>query len=732
VQQKLKTSGQDIKRLGLQWAATLLLLSLIGISAKPNRTPGDEAQLPPSLQQWDKGSSIPLKESSKSLKSGVDHYINEKYSAALEALPGEQEAKASLLGDYILFYRGKSYLVMERGQEALNSFRLLQNNFPNSSLNRDAIIGECQALLKAKDPMAALAILTKPGIDVNLEILYYEARALHEAGEKEKAIELYLQVYSNDPTTQFSPPAMRYLLKLSPGALAGGRNYGARLQRADNLLKDGNARDARVLLLGLGRVPAPDSNSSQKRNLLFGEAEYRLGKTTAALPYLRKITAADPELHAKAIYLEAVCYRKLDKEQTFLALRDKALKLYPKSPHTEELCYSVATYFDVNYDPSSARKAYQVLNDAFPKGRHAERALWKLALTSYFEKQFDQAALGFWNYLLAYPNPSSASSAMYWMGRCFDKLGDSGRAKYLYGRVQTLANNSYYGQRAREAEVSLIEQADPVTSPEPGINFNQVIQTCDSIQLPPVFILEPEGDSLQVLVRARELAAAGLPDLALHELRWGSRRQPKYDDALLYLMSRIYETKEDHSNSIACLRRAFPDHSSRPADSLPKEVWQLLFPLRHWEIVSSRAARTRVDPALIFGIIRQESGFDEQARSRADARGLMQILPSTGRKLARQASFARYNSKKLYQADANIILGTQHLASLLRQYGRDELALAAYNAGDTRADRWLKEFGTVDMAEFVELIPFNETRNYVKQVLSNKAHYNLQIAWATR
>jgi soluble lytic murein transglycosylase len=663
---------------------------------------------------------------------GVDLYLNERYSAALQALPDEQEAKTSLLGDYVMYYRGKSHLSTEQGEEALNCFRLLQNQFPNSPFFQGALIGECQALLKMRKPMDALAVLTRPGIDVNLETLYYEARALHEAGEKGKAIEFYLQVYSKDPSPRFSQLAIRYLLELSPGALSGSRNYVARLQRADTLIQDGNAHDARVLLLALGRARAPDSPSLQKRNLLLGEVEYRLGRTTAALPYLRKVTAADPELHARAIYLEGVCCRKLKREQAFLALRDKALNLYPKSLHTEELCYSVATYFDVNYDPSNAREAYQVLYDSFPKGRHAERSLWKLALASYFEKKSGEAALRFWNYLLAYRHPSSASSAMYWMARCYAKIGDIGRAKYLYGRVRALTNYSYLGQLAREGEESLEKQSDPEASPAPVIDFNQVVQTCDSIQLPPALMPEPEGTAMQVLVRARELANTGLPDLALNELRWGSRRNLKYDDAFSYVMSRIYEAKEDYISTIASLRRAFPDHSSRPRDSLPKEVWQLLFPVRHWEIISAQAEKTGVDPALILGVIRQESGFDENARSKANARGLMQILPSTGRRLARQARIARYSATKLYQADANIILGTRHLASLLKQYGREELALAAYNAGDTRADRWLKEFGPVDMPEFVELIPFSETRNYVKQVLTNKAHYNLQIASAAR
>ena len=181
----------------------------------------------------------------------------------------------------------------------------------------------------------------------------------------------------------------------------------------------------------------------------------------------------------------------------------------------------------------------------------------------------------------------------------------------------------------------------------------------------------------------------------------------------------------DYIGAISALRRAFPDYNNRPFGSLPEEVWETLFPLRHWGIISEQAAKAKIDPNLVLGLIRQESAFNENARSKANARGLMQILPSTGRKLARQARITRYNSKKLFQAETNIILGTRYFAFFLQQYGKPELALAAYNAGDSRVKRWLKEWGDLDMAEFVEQIPFAETRGYVKQVLSNRARYDV-------
>jgi soluble lytic murein transglycosylase len=717
-----------------QWLSVLLGICIVFTGFSPAGTPAIlegkrslSAQLPLVLRQWTKPENLIPTESLKALKNGFDLYFNQQYASALDALPAEQDAKAAAVVDYVLLYRAKSKFMLERYKEALDDFRKLEKQYPASSLTADGLIGQCQSLLELNNPESAIAILDSRKIDETSESLYCQARAQDQGGDKEKAIALYLRLYSKYPTSKSSPLAERDLRSLSPGALSGARNYAARLQRAENLMKANELRSARLLLAALGRVSAPDLSSSQRRILLSADVEYRLGRTATALSHLRKVTADDPSIHTRALYLEGVCNRRLDRVQTLLSLRDKALKLYPSSPSTEELCYSVATYFDVNYETAKARESYKILYQAFPKGRHSERSLWKLSVFSYLGKEYNEAAAGFWNYLRAYPNPLSAGPAIYWLGRCCEMLGLPGNARYLYGRTQALANNSYYGQRSLEAKASLPNSGNVEILPVSGIDFNQVVTMCDGIRLPSIQFAEPDDDGIRIVERARQLAAAGLHDSAIKELQWGIRNYPRNSDALNYIISRIHELNEDYSEAISSLRRIYPEYTVQ-SPALPDEVLLLLFPLHYLEFISAQASRTQTDPALILGLIRQESAFEEKARSKANARGLMQILPATGRRLARQARIARYNSQKLFQAETNIALGTRFLDSLLRKYGKTELALAAYNAGESRVDRWLKEFGGEDMPLFVEMIPFYETRNYVKQVLSNRAYYGLRVS----
>ena len=161
----------------------------------------------------------------KFFKQGVDAYLNKRYDSALDLLPGEQEAKTTSVADYILLYRAKTNLMMERDKEALEGFRLLEKQYPESPLLQDALLGQCQALLKMQDAPSALSVLNNPRLRKNSDALYYQARAFELAGQREKATELYLQLYAGYPKAEFAALAERNLLALAPAALKGKRSY---------------------------------------------------------------------------------------------------------------------------------------------------------------------------------------------------------------------------------------------------------------------------------------------------------------------------------------------------------------------------------------------------------------------------------------------------------------------------------------------------------------------------
>jgi soluble lytic murein transglycosylase len=190
-----------------------------------------------------------------------------------------------------------------------------------------------------------------------------------------------------------------------------------------------------------------------------------------------------------------------------------------------------------------------------------------------------------------------------------------------------------------------------------------------------------------------------------------SKKQPR----LRPLLMQEYFNNQAYGRSLAVANQL-------PSSQSERNLYR--FPLAYWEMIQQKAQERELDPYLILALIRQESLFDPQARSPATALGLMQLLPSTASRLAKQIGISPPSNEQLFHPEINLALGTQYLRDLLQHYSNDWFkAIAAYNAGEAAVDRWEKEILTDDAEEFVERIPYLETRGYVKLVLRNHRIY---------
>ncbi len=171
------------------------------------------------------------------------------------------------------------------------------------------------------------------------------------------------------------------------------------------------------------------------------------------------------------------------------------------------------------------------------------------------------------------------------------------------------------------------------------------------------------------------------------------------------------------------MKRAYPQYMAAGGEQLPPELLKVLFPVDYWPLIRRYAAERHLDPYLIAALIAQESTFTADVKSAANAYGLMQILPSTGRHYARTLHLPRFSLRMLTTAETNIRMGTAYFADLVKQFGGAHFALASYNAGENRVSRWIAERPGVDPEEFIDDIPFPETQNYVKKILGTAEDY---------
>jgi soluble lytic murein transglycosylase len=169
-----------------------------------------------------------------------------------------------------------------------------------------------------------------------------------------------------------------------------------------------------------------------------------------------------------------------------------------------------------------------------------------------------------------------------------------------------------------------------------------------------------------------------------------------------------------------------PNYFSAELHQLPRPVWERLFPRPYWDDLKRNAQLNQLDPFLVASLIRQESEFNPGAVSRANAMGLMQLLPHVGRGVAREEKIRHFSTDELFMANINLQLGTRYFKHMVDHYhGQVEYALAAYNAGEDRVDAWRSSGDFKDVEEFVESIPFTETREYVQAIMRNAVLYKL-------
>jgi soluble lytic murein transglycosylase len=189
-------------------------------------------------------------------------------------------------------------------------------------------------------------------------------------------------------------------------------------------------------------------------------------------------------------------------------------------------------------------------------------------------------------------------------------------------------------------------------------------------------------------------------------------------------MGLVYSRTGELRRGINAMKRAYPQYIASGGDQLPVEMLKVLFPVAYWETLKKHATAHGLDPYMVAALTAQESTFDPQIRSHANAIGLMQVLPSTGRRYARRLGIRKFSAGSLTNPEINVRIGTAIFSDLVDRFGGGaHLALASYNAGEGAVSRWVSERPGIDRDEFIDDIPYPETQNYVKRIVGTAEDY---------
>jgi len=404
---------------------------------------------------------------------------------------------------------------------------------------------------------------------------------------------------------------------------------------------------------------------------------------------------------ARRLYVLAEMARGRDDDEQHDKLLDDLRAQFPQSKWLEEALLSSYNMHLLRKEYDKAIQCAKDMYQLFPKSRYAPYLHWKAAwLTLRAGNNAGQIEL--------YPASAETPNALYWRGRLLEEENDPGRAKAYYSRLESTFLHYYYADLARERLENLREVS---------VLRVPLLDRVSTVEKPA--IEDIPADDFHI-ARARLLANAGLVDFATAEILAQSNKASWAPLAV----ADLYDSIGMNYRALQVLKRAFPGYYTFDLKDLPRQYWSILFPQPYWEEIQRYATRNGLDAFLVASLIRQESEFNPGAVSHADAYGLMQLLPKVGKNVAKELKIRRFSTPQLLDPDINIQLGTRYFRQLTDQFGGSvEYALASYNAGSDRVQDWRNQGKFRDVYEWVESIPFTETREYVQAILRNASIY---------
>ncbi len=561
-----------------------------------------------------------------------------------------------------------------------------------------ARLGAAAALQQIRQNARRVTLLTEAASvcrQDHADVLLDLAEALLAQGSRDEALTRLEEIERVYPT---SPQAQSAAAQIASLLLPGGdhpqrsvrQDFERRFARAKALL-DGGQRSAALTELRKLRVHKGIEQDADEVQLALARALSRTSVREAKLAL-----ASVPESSAQTGEARLLLARLAPEAERPARLNEVAAQ-FKGTPVAEEALYSLATFFQKDALFTEAAPYYRRLVDEFSDGPYAETAAMRAAFESLRVGRAAEAAAPLETMARRAKSPAGF---LYWAGMARLRNGEADRGAVLLNETADRFRNTWYGSLAA-SELSRL----PKTTAAAKVSGVGAAWPSEELPGP-------------VKARLRQLLLVGFDAEAIDEIKALGPTSAAFEARAL-----IEADRGELRNAIVYMKRARPEFISAEIKDLPAHVWTTIYPLKHGESLKAAALRENLDPALVAALVCQESTFDERAKSVVGARGLMQIMPYTGRPLARELG-VRFTPKILNEPETSLTFGTRYFRQMMERFdSRPEAALAAYNAGPHRVDKWLAPNPQIRSDEFAESIPFSETRAYVMIILGARDQY---------
>jgi soluble lytic murein transglycosylase len=648
---------------------------------------------------------------------GHAYLLDHKYPDAVNAFHSADEAGKSL-DDYADYLTAQAYLQNNKLPEAEMVLSQFVQKHPESIFVQSVPVLQANLFLQEGDPQAALRVLDAhrgEAIANKADFQLAAAKADLMAGRSTEAQQQFRRVYLNFPLSGEATQARAQLV--SSGTLSSLPPE-ERRHHADALYAAGRYSDAEEEYRSL----AGDSSlgESERNGLLVAAANCDWKLKRLNKQELERLPDTTDEAGARRQYLLMELARGKDDTETQQLIVEQMKTRFPSSPWLAEALYSSGNMYLLRKDFPRAIVYYGELARRFPRScesphtgpcsNYSPSSHWRAAWLNYRIGEYSEAARLFDEQIGDFAGGKEIPSALYWRGRLYeDEDHKPAMAAGYYKTVARVYPHYYYAALAQD-RLAQLGQITPVSfSTLEAMHPESIPELSDDV---------PEDDPH--VVKAKLLANAGLNEYIAPEIQAADGS----DEWGAFAEAEIYASYGETARAMRLLKHALPFYTSAPIESIPMGCWRILFPQPYWSDIKESAAANGLDPYMVASLIRQESEFNPGAVSNKSAYGLMQLLPSVGKSMAKEEGIHHFDTNQLLDPSTNIRLGTLYLKQTLNKFGgHPQYAFAAYNAGDERVVDWQSIGHYRDMDEFVESIPFTETREYVQAIIRNQEIY---------
>jgi soluble lytic murein transglycosylase len=646
---------------------------------------------------------------------GYNTYQQRDWLATIERMQLAVREVPELV-DYALYFEGSAQRQNNDLAGAAATLMHLTASYPQSVLADQANLDFADIELKlARPDLALVSATTVADITGNTELgqraRLTMARALQASGDFHGAFAQAQLVRDRFPTGTADGAArdLAHEILASHPSVANIDSLSYKRAEGALLLREGRVTEA---LDQIEAALAKDPPPALRIELVWLQAQASRGNPANQRSVLiRCLTLAPTGVHAAAA-LNALAHSwwHTDKTDNARQYFNRLVRDFGGSALAPQALFEIGRTYEDDGDLEAARAQYQRLIELYPGSDAAADGRFRAPFMLYMLKRYEQAAAEFGQDAARTANSESQRDMfLYWQARALEANGVEPQARPIYRRVALSTDSNYYPALAEQRVHVVLDSfpaaliSDPVT----------------------VGIPQATGTAQFHLMRAIALRDMALRDLEAPELRAvesNSAGNPALRDFVLaeYLAAGAYY------DAIAAATRlaAHGELNLHVAE-------RMRYPRGYWDLVSPAATRNNLDPYLVLALIHQESLFDPNARSPSDARGLMQLLPSTAQRWAPGAGVQPVGLN-LYNPLLSVSIGTAYLRNLMEMFAGDEFkAVAAYNGGERAAAGWVARYPGDD-DQWVENIGFHETRDYVKKVIGGLREYRLIYTEQTR